>query len=224
LLGDARSVPLGVHRDGGRPQAAVTPAPGSTLMLFTDGLVERRGQPIDQGIEQVAEIVMDTSSLPVNEVADVILSELAPEEGYDDDVAIVVCRAWPAPLRLENDAAPAQLRAVRHQLAAWLSAAAVPAALAGDIVIAACTNSIEHAYGAGDRRKMRVEAEIGGADIHVRVMDSGPWKAPPAEPGTRGRGLPLIKALSDRGVLDGTPQGTTMELSFRMPAKNVMNR
>jgi anti-sigma regulatory factor (Ser/Thr protein kinase) len=222
LLDEAQSVPLAVHRDRPRPQASHALTPGSTLMLFTDGLVERRDEPIDHGIEHVAEILMDTSSLPVNDVADVVLRELAPEEGYDDDVAIVVCRPQPAPLRIENDAAPHQLAGFRHGLTTWLQAAAVPAAIAGDIVLAvneACTNSMEHAYPGADRGRIRVEAEIGGTDIHVRVVDSGLWKAPPTDPGTRGRGLPLIKALSDRGVLDGTPKGTTIELSFRMPAK-----
>jgi anti-sigma regulatory factor (Ser/Thr protein kinase) len=222
LLGDAGSVPLAVRRNHPRPQAAVTPLPGSTLMLFTDGLIERRGIPIDQEIERVAETLTQTSGLPVNEVPDIILRELSPDEGYDDDVAIVICRAWPAGLRIENDAAPERLRGMRHRLAAWLQAAAVPAALAGDIVIAvneACTNSIEHAFRGSDAGTISVEAEIGGADIHVRVIDSGLWKTPPSDPGIRGRGLPLIKALSDRGVLDGTPKGTTIELSFRMPAK-----
>jgi PAS domain S-box-containing protein len=222
LLADAGSVPLAVHRDGPRPQASRMLAAGSTLMLFTDGLVERRAESIDEGIEHVAEILRDTSSLPVNDVADVVLRELTPDDGYDDDVAIVVCRPQPTPLRIENDATPVQLAEFRHRLTEWLEDVSTPAAIAADIVLAvneACTNSIEHAYIAGDQGKIRVEAEIGGSDIHVRVIDSGLWKTPPEDPGTRGRGLPLIKALSDRGVLDGTPRGTTIELSFRMPAK-----
>ncbi len=51
LLTDAASVPLAVRRDGPRPQAFEVLPPGSTLMLFTDGLVERKHESIDDGID-----------------------------------------------------------------------------------------------------------------------------------------------------------------------------
>jgi PAS domain S-box-containing protein len=220
LLADARSVPLTVQRDHPRPQASQVLPVGSTLMLYTDGLVERRDNSIDEGIERVADILMKTSVLPVDAVADLVLDEMAPEGGYDDDVAMVVCRASPGALRIEIDAAAAQLADARHRLAAWLLAAAVPEALAADIVLAvneACTNSVEHAYSQGERGTIRVDSEIAGFQIHVRVSDSGLWKTPPSATDRGGRGLPLIKALSDRGVLDGTPGGTEIQMSFRIP-------
>ena len=221
LLDNALSVPLVVHRDEPRSQAFEELVPGSTLMLYTDGLVERRDESIDDGIERVCEILTATSGLPVNEVADIVLCELSPPEGYDDDVAIVVCRPSPTPLRIEKAATPERLADIRVELGAWLQAAAMPSAIAADVVLAvneACTNSIEHAYTADAQGRITVEAEIGGNDLHVLVIDSGLWKTPPPDPGTRGRGLPLIKALSDRGVLDGTPSGTTIGMSFRLPA------
>jgi PAS domain S-box-containing protein len=226
LLDGGLSVPLAVHRDEPRSQAFEDLVPGSTLMLYTDGLVERRDEPIDDGIEHVCEILSATSSLPVNEVADIILRELSPPEGYDDDVAIVVCRPSPTPLRIEKPATAEILAEVRDELGAWLRAAATPPAITADVVLAvneACTNSIEHAYAAGAEGSITVEAEIGGNDLHVRVIDSGLWKTPPTDPGTRGRGLPLIKALSDRGVLDGTPAGTIIGMSFRLPVTRTGN-
>ena len=90
LLHDGLSVPLAVHRDGSRPQAQRPLPPGSTLLLYTDGLVERRDNTIDDQIDRVAQAVTDTSELPVEHVADEVLRRLAPESGYDDDVAIVV--------------------------------------------------------------------------------------------------------------------------------------
>ncbi|HZA08941.1 SpoIIE family protein phosphatase [Mycobacterium sp.] len=222
LLDAARSVPLAVHRDHPRPQASHVLPFGSTLMLFTDGLVERRDSSIDEGIARAAEILLGTSGLPLDAVADVVVSELAPEGGYDDDVAIVVCRPQHAALRIEHDATPDRLIDVRHRLAAWLREAAVSDPVTADIVLAvneACTNSVEHAYRRREPGKIRVEAENRGTEIRIRVVDSGFWKAPAADPGTRGRGLPLIKALSDQGVLDGTPEGTTIDMRFRLPAK-----
>jgi len=226
LLTAARSVPLAVHRDESRPQASHVLLRGSTLMLFTDGLVERKHGSIDEGVARAAEVLMDTTDLAVDAVADAVLRELAPAAGYDDDVAIVVYRRPHAPLRLENDATADRLADVRHRFATWLRAIAIPDALVSDIVLAvneACTNSIEHAYRGHDRGKMQVEGEIEGAEIHVRVVDSGSWKTPAADVSTRGRGLLLIRAVSDRVELGGTPSGTTVEMSFQLPATKGAN-
>ena len=92
LLTDATSVPLAVRRDGPRPQATRVLPPGSTLMLFTDGLVERKRELIDDGIGRAAEVLSETSTMPLDAVADAILRELAPAAGYDDDVAMVIYR------------------------------------------------------------------------------------------------------------------------------------
>ncbi|MDT5243799.1 MAG: hypothetical protein QOD36_1175, partial [Mycobacterium sp.] len=47
-----------------------------------------------------------------------------------------------------------------------------------------------------------------------QVSDSGSWKPPPADPGTRGRGLLLMRTLSERVDLDGTAKGTTVGMRF----------
>ncbi|EUA50837.1 stage II sporulation E family protein [Mycobacterium xenopi 3993] len=92
LLAEARSVPLAVHRDHPRPQASQALPPGSTLIVFTDGLVERKHEPIDAGIARVAKVLTDNMDLPVDHLADAVVRELAPAAGYDDDVAMVVYR------------------------------------------------------------------------------------------------------------------------------------
>src|SRR6185312_7628674 len=53
MLTGASSVPLAVQREHPRAQESVVLTPGSTLLLFTDGLVERRGEPLDAGLERV---------------------------------------------------------------------------------------------------------------------------------------------------------------------------
>lgn len=218
LLTDAHSVPLAVHRDDARPQASQELLPGSTLMLYTDGLVERRDAPIDDGIQRVGDVVMDTMQLPIDAVADVVLEELAPAAGYDDDVAIVVYRRPQPSFHIETEASAERLSEIRHQLAAWLRAASIPEQLCADIVLAvneACANSIEHAYRGEDPGNMRVHAEIKSGRARVRIVDNGSWKPPPADPGPRGRGLILIKAVSDRVELDRAQSGTTVDISFR---------
>jgi PAS domain S-box-containing protein len=219
MLDDAVSVPLAVQRDHPRPQGCHALMPESTLMLFTDGLVERRQEPIDDVIARVAEILTKTMDLPIDTVADVVLREMAPASGYDDDVAIVICRPL-SPFRIENYATADRLAYIRHRLGAWLRAAGISDRLAADVVLVvneACTNSVEHAYWQRERLNVRVEADIENSEIRVRVADSGSWKTPAAEPGNRGRGLPLIRSVSERVELDRSPAGTTIEMSFRVP-------
>jgi PAS domain S-box-containing protein len=221
LLSDARSVPLAVNRKRSRPQSFVVLPPGSTLMLYTDGLVERREVSIDDGIARVSETVAGGLNLPVDGVADAVLSAMAPPTGYDDDIAIVVYRQPYAPLRIEKAAAAGQLSDIRHRLAAWLRGAAIPEGTIADIVLAvneAAANSIEHAYRGHKPAKVRVEGENDGARVHVRIVDKGSWKPAPAEPGVRGRGLLLIRAVSDWLEIECTPSGTTVNMSFRLPA------
>ncbi len=221
LLSDARSVPLAVHRNSSRPQACVVLPPGSTLMLYTDGLVERRDASIDDGIARVTETVAGGMNLPVDAVADAVLSEMAPPAGYDDDIAIVVYRHPYTPLAIEKDAAAEQLSDVRHQLAEWMRAAGISKEEIADIVLAvneACANSIEHAYRGEKPGKLRVEAENDGAQVHLRIVDTGSWKPAPADPSGRGRGLLLIRAVSDWLELDCTPSGTTVDMTFRLSA------
>jgi PAS domain S-box-containing protein len=221
LLSDARSVPLVVQRKSSRPQSSVVLPPGSTLMLYTDGLVERRDVSLDDGIARVSETVAGGMHLPVDAVADAVLNEMAPPGGYDDDIAIVVYRQPYAPLAIEKVVTADQLTDIRHQLAAWMRAATIPDDRVADIVLAvneACANSIEHGYRGRKPGKVRVEGENDGARVHLRVIDSGSWKAAPADPGVRGRGLLLIRAVSDWLEMECTPTGTTVDMSFRLPA------
>jgi PAS domain S-box-containing protein len=224
LLTDARSVPLAVQRSDPRPQTSQVLMPGSTLVFYTDGLVERRHESIDAGIARVGKIVGEAMTSTVDAVADAVVSAMAPSDGYDDDVAMVVYRCPPSPLLIETDAVADRLCDVRHRLSGWLGAANVPATLSTDIVLAvneACENSIEHGYCGQNRGKVRVTAEITGGQIQVRVVDSGLWKPPPRGPGSRGRGLPLLRALTDRFELDHAGAGTTLTMSFRIPSRPV---
>ncbi|SON60088.1 Phosphoserine phosphatase RsbU [Mycobacterium simulans] len=219
FLTGAASVPLAVRRNETRPQASQVLLPGSTLLLFTDGLVERKHESIDDGLARVAEVLMDTMRLPIGDLADAVLRQLAPPAGYDDDVAMVVYRHELPPLRIETDAHAAQLAIIRRQLSSWLRVGGVPAAQASDIVLVvseACTNCVEHAYRGHDVGTMLLEVKAIGDEIHTRITDSGSWKPPIADPGSGGRGLLLIKTISESVKVDNTPNGTTIDITFRL--------
>lgn len=222
LLTDAASVPLAVRREDPRPQATRLLPPGSTLMLFTDGLVERKHEPIDDGIGRAAEVLAQTMTLPLDTVADEVLRELAPATGYDDDVAMVIYRHQQSPLRIETAATADQLVRIRHRLADWLGAAGITGELAADIVLVvneACTNCVEHAYRGFVAGTMVLDARLGEGEVHTRITDYGSWKTPAANPVNSGRGLPLMEALSQAMELRTSATGTVADITFRRPAE-----
>jgi anti-sigma regulatory factor (Ser/Thr protein kinase) len=222
MLTDAASVPLAVRREQPRPQASQVLPPGSTLMLYTDGLVERKRESIDDGISRAARILMDTMTSPLEAVPEAVVRALAPASGYDDDVAMVVYRHRPAKLRIEIEAAAGQLAVIRHRLAAWLQTAGVPDQLAADIVLVvneACTNCAEHAYRGHTAQTMLLEAEVADRQVRARITDAGSWKTPAADPGNSGRGLVLMRALSDALEIHSTTTGTTVDVGFQLPGQ-----
>jgi PAS domain S-box-containing protein len=219
MLTDATSVPLAVQKADARPEASKILLPRSTLMLYTDGLVERRDDLIDNGIERAGQVLADMIEFPAEAVADTVLDRMAPADGFDDDVAIVVYRRPPAPLQIEVLATPDQLSDIRAQLGNWLRATGIPDDLAGDIVLVvneACTNSIEHGYRNRTPGRMVVHVQAKGRGISIRITDFGSWKLPDANPRVRGRGVPLMRAVSGDVTLDGTSTGTTVTMNFEL--------
>jgi PAS domain S-box-containing protein len=221
LISGARSVPLAVQRKASRPQDSMTLPPGSTLMLYTDGLVERRDVALDDGIAHLGQTVARALNLTVDDVADTVLSELAPPAGYDDDIAIVVYRRPYPPLTIHRTINADQLGELRHQLSGWLRGAGVTEERVADIVLAvneAVANSIEHGYRGRKLGKVRVNGANDGARVDLKITDKGKWRPAAADPGVRGRGLLLIRAVSDWLELDCTPKGTTVSMSFSLSA------
>ncbi|MFV0495729.1 SpoIIE family protein phosphatase [Mycobacterium sp.] len=217
LLTGARSVPLAVRRNETRPQASEVLLPGSTLMLFTDGLVERRNESIDEGLARVADVLTESAPLPIGAVADTVLDRLAPQSGYDDDVAMVLYRHLLPPLHIDAPAEPGQLAAIRRRVSMWLRDAGIPATLVHDVLLVvseACSNCIEHAYAEREAGRMRIDLDSEDYRVHARIADSGSWKIPAADPGNSGRGLVLMKAVSTSMELDTQLDGTTVDVVF----------
>lgn len=70
-------------------------SPGDTVLLYTDGLVERRAQPIDSGMERLAEVFRAAACGAPDECGDRILEEMLGSDEHDDDVCLLLCR-WVA--------------------------------------------------------------------------------------------------------------------------------
>ncbi|MCW2634772.1 MAG: putative sensor protein [Blastococcus sp.] len=84
--------PLGIGWLGPRVDGQAPLAEGSTLLLFTDGLFERRGIPLDEGRAQVRDFLLRSSGLPLDQLCDLLLEEMLGE-GVEDDVAVLAVRA-----------------------------------------------------------------------------------------------------------------------------------
>jgi serine phosphatase RsbU (regulator of sigma subunit)/PAS domain-containing protein len=82
---------LGVDPSARRTDAVVTLDRGSTVLLFTDGLVERRDADLDEGIERLRAALADVAHLPLQELCDVVIDRLVHGRP-DDDVALVAVR------------------------------------------------------------------------------------------------------------------------------------
>lgn len=93
LLDQATDPPLGVLTDQGpRPQATVPFTPGDTLVLYTDGLVERRGESIDTGLRRLTDAVSEHARMGPDDLADTLLTRLGVADGGTDDIALIVVR------------------------------------------------------------------------------------------------------------------------------------
>ncbi len=81
---------------------------GSTLLLFTDGLVERRGEDLDRGLDRLREALADLGKLPLDRLCDTLLDRLRTDDS-DDDVALVAVRSYPEDRPRPPEAGPERL-------------------------------------------------------------------------------------------------------------------
>ena len=124
----------------------------------------------------------------------------------------------PAPLEVEVPARAGELAVIRRQVSGWMTLVGVPADLAAYILLVvneACSNSIEHAYLGQSEGTVRVTAERDSDAICFTIEDFGRWRGGAADADVaRGRGLPLMRALSARVDLRTSTGGTRLSMTF----------
>ncbi|MFI9152435.1 PP2C family protein-serine/threonine phosphatase [Streptomyces sp. NPDC053367] len=93
VLDKATDPPLGARpHHVPRPQAGLPYSQGDTLVLYTDGLIERRGEDIDEGLGRLSSALTECRALTPSRLADTLLARLDVAGGADDDIALVVMR------------------------------------------------------------------------------------------------------------------------------------
>jgi PAS domain S-box-containing protein len=223
-LATAPNPPLGVFESPQHNEKRTKLAPGSTIVLYTDGLVEERGVSIDQGLEALRLAASQDACHP-DELCERLVAAMLAIHPANDDIAVLALRALPAaphPLHLEIPSDPTRLGQMRRDLGSWLREAGATGEVVEVIQMAcheACSNAIEHGYSFGEG-VVCLDAELDDGRVILTVRDKGHWieRGDDGPLRYRGNGLPLMHALMDSVELthengDGTSVRMSRSLS-----------
>ncbi len=211
-LEKGRSLPVGVQPATTYSEAEYPVDAGSTLVLYTDGLVERRGRLIDDGLTRLARCLSMRHD-GLEDLCDRVLETLNPSG--EDDVALLALEPLqlaPGRLKLTMPAEPPMLGSFRRALRRWLSECGASDEESREIVLAsneAFANAIEHAYGPADG-SVEIDAQLSDHEITITVRDYGRWREPRGT--NRGRGLTLMEAVMDFVSVVKTQEGTEVRM------------
>lgn len=210
-------MPLGV---GGEPfeEVEVELPEGSLLALYTDGLVESRDHPLDEGLQAFVGALSDPSQ-PLEDVCDHVLSTLDTHHG-EDDIALLMARVQGLPAESVGDwTLPREPRSVgrareytRTQLTAWGLEALIDTTelLVSELV----TNALR--YGEGEIRLRLLLDRM----LVCEVWDAGlvqPRRRRARDTDEGGRGLQLVGLLSAAWGSRRTPRGKTVWFELPLP-------
>jgi anti-sigma regulatory factor (Ser/Thr protein kinase) len=206
--------PLGVVPFPSYEETTIPLAPGSTVLLYTDGLVERPEASLDEGLEWLRGFAAGVATSP-DELCGALLKTRFRDAPPRDDVALLALRVEPvSPERMEVTlrAEPESLAQMRRALGRWLRAVGATDAETYESLVAcgeACANAVAHAYPPGEASYV-VEARRLDREVEICVRDFGTWRPPRS--GSQGRGLGLIEQLMDRVEIERGPGGTLIRM------------
>jgi serine phosphatase RsbU (regulator of sigma subunit)/anti-sigma regulatory factor (Ser/Thr protein kinase) len=218
LLEQTHGLPVGV-RIGHDYRASRHPFPtGSRLLLYTDGLIERREESIDESLGRLTVAAQAAAQRTDSSFADRVYRALIDETPLADDMALLAIEAVPLQDTLEMilPARPNVLGGLRNTLGRWLRAAGANESELFDVTLSAseaATNAIEHAYGAREAT-FTVRCEHDGQDVTVTVRDLGCWRTTRSRGG--GRGLGIMRSLVDSVEIDSDAAGTVVTIAKRL--------
>jgi serine/threonine-protein kinase RsbW len=223
FLWEGRSTPLGSSFDVARTECEDALEPGETLVVYTDGLIERRDHGLGTGLDRLLEAAAQTDDAPPAAIVENVLAALLGTEAHEDDVCVLAARFEPA-LRRFSQRFPASRREVtrtRKAFAAWLEELELDQELRRDAALAlseAAANAAKHGYAFNGVGVVKVEAELDREELRIVISDGGGWQAEPAA-GERGRGARIIDALMDEVTTDQTEDGTIVSMTMSVKAR-----
>lgn len=184
-------------------------APGDSLLMFTDGLIERRGHPLEEGERWLGDFLRRNADHPPRQIAEEIVAALPSER--EDDVALLLVRRSSSPVhgpiefRWEGRAADVDLADMRKLLSSELGDCGVDRL---DDVLLVMTELLTNATEASrdPAHQIRLLASVSGTDLELSVENVGEaFVTTPTMPGaerSRGRGLAIATELADVAVTE----------------------
>ena len=218
FLEGGRSVPIGAADTAVFREATAILPPGSTILLYTDGLVERRDTPLHERLDRLA-AVAGAAGEELAGLCEAVLREVLGESEPGDDVALLAVRPLPvadSEITLTLPAEPGSLAHLRRRLGRFLHATGANELERYEITLTICEaagNAIEHAYGPGDAT-YEVEVGFDRGELTATVRDSGSWREKRGE--HRGRGLEIIEGLMDEVAVERDAAGTLVRMRRRL--------
>lgn len=228
LLPETGDGPLGT-RSGGRT-GSTRLIEGETVVLFTDGLYERRDLSPTLARARVCDIAAGLAVGGRQSALDRLCADLTDElgiAGFTDDVTVLAARyrTAPDPLDVELAAVAERLGHARAAVGDWAEDLGLASEDRRRLVLGVSelvANAVEHGYEGRDAGPVRVHAELTeAATVLVTVSDEGTWREPTPGPGERGRGLSMSAALGLRIELGSDVSGTRarIETPARRPVR-----
>jgi PAS domain S-box-containing protein len=218
FLEGGRAVPIGAVDPGVFREATAVLPTDASLLLYTDGLVERRDEPLERRLDALAGAA-DRAEGGLEGLCDAVLAGVLGKRMPGDDVALLAVRPRPVAsesIRFTLPAEPESLPGLRRRLARFLHAAGADDAETYEITLTVCEaagNAIEHAYGPGDAT-FEVEARLDARDLVATVSDRGHWRERRGI--HRGRGLNIIEGLMDQVEVSTEQDGTVVRMRRRL--------
>jgi anti-sigma regulatory factor (Ser/Thr protein kinase) len=218
LLEQRHGLPVGV-RTGHAYEAFHYRLPvGSRLLLYTDGLIERRSESIDIGLQRLTAAAEAAAERDDSPLADGVYRALLDETPLEDDVALLAIESTPleASLEMTLSARPHVLGGLRKTLGRWLRVAGANEDELFDIALSAseaAANAIEHAYG-GREATFAIRCERDDRQVTITVRDIGRWRT--ARPPGGGRGLEIMRSLLDDVKVSSDEEGTVVTMTKRL--------
>ncbi|HEU5297877.1 MAG TPA: SpoIIE family protein phosphatase, partial [bacterium] len=180
LLEGGHALPLGVNRDTVFEEGHARIRPGSTLILYTDGLVDHPDVPLDEALLRLREVALGAHARGPEELLDELLRAVLPGGSRHDDVAVLALQvaALGDRLNLRVPAEPSSVATLRQILRRWLGEQELTEEGAFPLLVAtgeAISNTIEHAYGPAGGHLV-LDARRDGDEVTVIVRDFGQWR------------------------------------------------
>ncbi|MBV8462827.1 MAG: ATP-binding protein, partial [Acidimicrobiales bacterium] len=203
--------------------------PGDLILLFTDGLVERRDQPVDRGLERLRRaIVADEPDAVCRSAMHHMVGSGPPA----DDVAVLALQVVPGDRRADGSSETSGPGAHEGRWRAWQAFPAdlddvasarrfaidavrdwaVDTDVVSLLVTELATNAVQHS-----KTSYSIQIEWDPPVVRIEVTDEGPGtpvRVVPSLDGSHGRGLFLVEALADRWGVRPQPRGKTIWLEL----------